>query len=133
MRYNRLMFIVGMLFWWYGQGWRDGAIRVGRRIAHLEDYFSIDLLLKTLFSPFRQISAGKVKGSLGVQMRAFFDRTISRVIGAMIRLFTIVIGLVAIIIYSIVGLVVLAVWAVIPLMPLAGIVLFMSGWMPWNL
>lgn len=132
-RYNRLMFIAGMLLWWYGQGWRDAAMRVGRRLVNLEDYFSIDLLLKTFFSPFRQISAGKTKGPLGVQMRAFFDRLISRVIGAMIRLFTIFIGLVALVIYAAIGLVVLAMWAFIPLLPIAGIVLFVSGWIPWSL
>ena len=126
------MFIAGMLLWWYGQGWRDAAVRVGPRIATLEDYFSIDLLLKTLFSPFRQISAGKVQGSLNVQMRAFFDRTISRVIGAMIRLFTIVIGLIAIVLYAVMGVIVLVLWAVIPLLPVIGIILFVLGWTPWS-
>lgn len=127
------MFIAGMLLWWYGQGWRGAAMRVGRRLMNLEDYFSIDLLLKTFFSPFRQISAGKVQGALGVQMRAFFDRLISRIIGAMIRLFTILIGLLAIIIYAVVGLMVLVVWAFVPLLPIVGIVLFASGWVPWSL
>lgn len=132
-RYNRLMFIAGMLLWWYGQGWRDAAMRVGRRLMNLEDYFSIDLLLKTFFSPFRQISAGKTQGPLGVQMRAFFDRLISRAIGAMIRLFTILIGLVAILLYAIIGLITLVFWAFIPLLPIAGIVLFIFGWVPWSL
>lgn len=127
------MFIAGMLLWWYGQGWRDAAMRVGRRLMNLEDYFSIDLLLKTFFSPFRQISAGKVQGALGVQMRAFFDRLISRLIGAMIRLFVMIIGLLALAIYAVIGAVILVIWAVIPLLPIAGIVLFVSGWLPWNL
>lgn len=134
MYYNKVMFVIGLMSWWYGRGWRDAAARVGRRLMSLEDYFSIDLLLKTFFSPFRQISAGGANGPLGVQMRAFFDRLISRIIGAMIRLFTIIIGLIAIAIYAFVGLLVLVVWAVIPLMPLIGIVLFITGWMlPWTL
>lgn len=126
------MFIAGMLLWWYGQGWRDAAVRVGWRLMNLEDYFSIDLLLKTFFSPFRQISAGKVQGALGVQMRAFFDRLISRLIGAMIRLFVMIIGLLALAIYAVIGAVILVIWAVIPLLPIAGIVLFVAGWLPWN-
>lgn len=108
-------------------------MRVGQRLVNLEDYFSIDLLLKTFFSPFRQISAGRVQGPLGVQMRAFFDRLVSRVIGAMIRLFTILIGLIAIVIYAVIGAVVLVVWAFIPLLPIVGIWLFVTGWMPWSL
>jgi hypothetical protein len=127
------MFIAGMLLWWYGQGWREAAMRVGRRLMNLEDYFSIDLLLKTFFSPFRQISAGKTQGALGVQMRAFFDRLISRLIGAMIRLFVMIIGLLALAIYAVIGAVILVIWAAVPLLPIVGIVLFVSGWLPWNL
>lgn len=133
MRYNKVMFVIGLMSWWYGRGWRNAAMRVGQRLVNLEDYFSIDLLLKTFFSPFRQISAGRVQGPLGVQMRAFFDRLVSRVIGAMIRLFTILIGLIAIVIYAVIGVVVLVVWALIPLLPIAGIWLFATGWIPWSL
>jgi len=127
------MFVIGLMSWWYGRGWRDAAMRVGRRLMNLEDYFSIDLLLKTFFSPFRQISAGRVQGPLGVQMRAFFDRLVSRVIGAMIRLFTILIGLIAIVIYAVIGAAVLVAWALIPLLPIVGIWLFSAGWIPWSL
>lgn len=128
------MFVIGLISWWYGRGWRGAAARVGRRLMGVEDYFSIDLLLKTFFSPFRQISAGKVQGPLGVQMRAFFDRLVSRVIGAMIRLFTILIGLVALVLYAVIGLMVLVVWALVPLLPVVGVVLFVTGWtLPWTL
>lgn len=127
------MFVAGILLWWYGPGWRQRAVRLGERLMAVEDYFSIDLLLRTFFAPFRQISAGKVQGSLSVQMRAFFDRIISRIIGAMIRFFMVIIGTVAIVLYALIGAVLLACWAVIPLLPIAGIVLFAIGWIPWNL
>jgi hypothetical protein len=127
------MFIAGMLSWWYGQGWRQRFSRLSEKLASTIDYFSIDLLLRTFFSPFRQISAGKVRGPLGVQMRAFFDRLISRVIGAMIRFVMIIIGSLAIIMHVIIGLVGVIVWALVPIAPIVGIILFLMGWMPWNL
>lgn len=127
------MFIVGILSWWYGQGWRQRAVRLGDKLAGTMDYFSIDLLARTLFSPYRQISAGKVRGPLGVQVRAFFDRLISRLIGAMIRLTMIVIGTAAIILYAVVGAVLLVAWAFVPVAPVIGAVLFVAGWMPWSL
>jgi len=127
------MFILGMLSWWYGAGWRQRAVRFGEKIAGTMDYFSIDLLVKTLFSPYRQISAGKVQGPLGLQMRAFLDRLLSRLIGAMIRTVMIVIGTVAILAYSLVGFLLLIVWGFIPLLPIAGIVVSMTGWIPWTL
>lgn len=133
MRYNRVMFIIGILGWWYGQGWRQRAVRLSEKLAGTMDYFSIGLLLRTLFSPYRQISAGKVRGPLGVQMRAFFDRLISRIIGAMIRLVVIVVGLAAIALHAAFGAVMVVTWAFVPILPLIGIVLFVAGWVPWSL
>ena len=52
------MFIVGLLGWWYGAGWRERARMIIERLAKAYDFFSLDLLIKTLFAPFRQISAG---------------------------------------------------------------------------
>ncbi len=127
------MFILGILSWWYGAGWRQRAAMLREKIMSTMDYFSIDLLAKTLFSPFRQISAGKVQGPLGVQMRAFADRVISRVIGGMIRTSMIIIGTAAIVLYSVIGGIFVILWAVIPLLPIVGIVLFISGWVPWTL
>jgi hypothetical protein len=127
------MFIVGILSWWYGPGWRQRASRLGERLKASMDYFSIDLLLRTFFSPFRQISAGKVNGPLGLQMRALLDRMISRVIGAMIRFVMIIIGSLAIGIHGILGSVMLIFWVFIPLLPIIGIILFIVGWIPWSL
>lgn len=123
---------MGILGWWYGTGWKQRASMVKERLAGLMDYFSLDLLLKTLFSPFRQISAEKTSGSLNVLMHAFFDRLISRMIGMMIRLVMIVIGTAAIIAYAIIGLLALVVWAFVPVLPMVGLVLFLMGWMPWT-
>lgn len=127
------MFIAGMLSWWYKDGWRHRISRLGDKLASTMDYFSIDLLLKTFFSPFRQISAGKVRGPLGVQMRAFFDRLISRVIGAMIRFIMIIVGSLAIMLHAVIGLIGVVLWAFIPVLPIIGIILFVAGWMPWKL
>ncbi|HEX7483556.1 MAG TPA: hypothetical protein VF281_00230 [Candidatus Saccharimonadales bacterium] len=125
------MFIVGILSWWYGAGWRHRFSMLRERLATTIDYFSIDLLAGTLFSPFRQISAGHVNGSLGVKFHAFLDRLISRCIGAMVRSTMIVIGTAAIILHSLIGCATLVVWAFLPLLPLIGLYLFTIGWLPW--
>ena len=127
------MFIIGMLSWWYGAGWRQRVVILRERLAKTVDYFSIDLLAKTLFAPFRQISAGRVNGPLGVKMQAFFDRLISRMIGMMIRSTMIVMGVGTIIIHSVLGLITVIMWAPIPLLPLVGVLMMLSGWVPWNL
>lgn len=96
------------------------------------DYFSIGLLVRTLFNPFRQISAGGVRGPLGVQIQAFFDRVISRCIGAMIRIVIIVVGAIGLTLCALIGSVTLIGWAFVPLVPLAGCVLWLLGWIPWS-
>jgi len=126
------MFILGVLSWWYGTGWRQRAVKLRDRLASTEDFFSIDLLIRTLFAPFRQISAGKVEGPIGVQMRAFFDRLVSRIIGAAVRSFMMIVGIVALILTTLLGCVGLLLWALIPLLPMVGIVLCISGWLPWK-
>lgn len=125
------MFIVGILGWWYGAGWKLRARMLRDRLIGLVDYFSIDLLIKTLFSPFRQISAETISGSINVQMRAFFDKLLSRIIGAIIRTGLILIGAAAILVYVLLGLAGLILWALVPIFPLVGIVLMLAGWMPW--
>jgi hypothetical protein len=125
------MLIVGILSWWYGEGWKQRVVMQREKLASTMDYFSIDLLLRTFFSPFRQISAGKVNGPLGVQLRAFSDRLISRMIGAMVRLFMIIIGMLAILLYIVIGAAWLIIWAFVPFLPVIGLVLFLAGWMPW--
>lgn len=119
-----------MLSWWYGSGWIERVKIIRERISRTIDYFSIQLLIKTLFSPFRQISAGKVSGPIAVKWRAFIDRSVSRVIGAFIRTFIILAGCVTILLYCLVGALTLVIWAIIPLLPFVGIVLFISGWVP---
>lgn len=127
------MFIVGILSWWYTAGWKQRVTALLGRLSGTADYFSIDLLAKTLFAPYRQISAGQVRGPIGVQLRAFFDQLLSRIIGAVVRSFMIVFGIVSLVFYSLAGGLLLIIWGVVPLLPLAGVMLFLSGWLPWKM
>lgn len=124
------MFLVGMLSWWYGDGWRQRYGLIISRLARTSDYFSIGLLLATLFAPYRQISAGGVKGSIGVQLRAFIDRLISRFVGLFVRLFMVIFGLIVLLFQIITGFIILLFWLLIPAFPLIGLILFAIGWVP---
>lgn len=125
-----MLLVTELLRWWYGDGWRKHAQLVSNRLDGTIDYFSVDLLLKTLFAPFRQISAGRVDGPIGVQMRAMVDKLFSRVIGAVVRLLILLVGGVTIGLQIIIGFLILVGWALLPLAPVAGIVLTLTGWAP---
>ncbi len=121
------MLFVSLIRWWYSDGWLQRARGIGVKLDGVIDYFSIDLLIKTLFQPFRQDSVGSVDGSLDMKLRAFADRMISRLLGAFIRSFILLFGLIAIAGYSIFAFAVLLTWAVIPLAPVVGVILAAVG------
>lgn len=127
------MFIVGLFSWWYGAGWVRCISAVRGGLASIYDYFSLDLLLRTLFSPFRQISAGSVRGPIGVQLRAMLDNLISRVIGAVVRTLVIIIGTITLLVSCLLGLLRIIAWPLIPLLPIACIVFASTGWVPWRI
>ena len=126
------MFIVGLLQWWYGAGWKQQLVRYRERLAGMYDYFSIDLLARSLFAPYRQIAAGKVRGPLAVQWRAFVDRLVSRVIGAMVRSIVIVVGVAGLVLAAAGGMAMLTVWLAAPAIPAVGMTLWLAGWVPWR-
>jgi len=122
--------VMTFFVWWYGEGWRQQLKAVSDRIAKLLDTFSFRLILRTLFSPFRQISAGRVDGPIGVQIQAFVDRLISRFIGAIVRSAVLVSGLISIFASLVIGLLYIVFWPLIPILPVLGVVLMFSGWVP---
>ncbi len=124
------MIVVWALSWWYGAGWKARALLFRERMARTIDYFSIDILVRTLFAPFRQISAGKVNGPLEVRWRYFVDRLISRAIGAFMRTILIVVGCVWVVLQAVFGVVALVLWAFVPFLPIIGFIAAIAGWAP---
>lgn len=120
------MLILALFSWWYSTGWGRFARRLVRRLSDTLDFFSIGALLMSLFSPYRQLSAGKVQGPLGVQLRAWADRQISRAIGAVVRLVVIIFGLVATLFTFIIELLLLIAWPLVPLLPVIAIVVILG-------
>lgn len=121
------MFLVGIFQWWYGSGWLRHLRRSYVGILRTADFFSIGLLLKTLFNPFKQISASNVQGGFPVQLSAFFDRLFSRAVGGVIRTLTIIVGLFAILLRTLWTAVSMLLWTVLPLTPIVGVLLWLSG------
>lgn len=133
LRYNRVMVILGLISWWYGAGWMQRVALSKEQFLILYDYFSIDLLVRTWFSPFRQISAGQVRGPLGVQLRAWFDQLISRSVGGVVRTIVIVFGSVSLLFSLLFGVMMVIGWALLPIGPIVGLVMMLLGWVPWHI
>lgn len=124
--------LIAFFSWWYGAGWKHQLGQVKDRIVGLIDMFSIDLMLRTLFSPFRQISVGRIDGPIGAQFRAFIDKLISRGIGAMLRITILITGSITIVFSGLIGVLYLLVWPLLPLAPVFGFSIMVSGWVPFS-
>ena len=128
------MFLVGILSWWYTKGLIRRVQIIKTRLIMSSDMFSILLLLRTLFNPFRQISANDAAVSFADQIKAFFDKLLSRCIGFVVRLFMIFFGLIVLTIQFIFGLLVIIFWLIMPILPVAGMVMLIIGWIPkWQI
>lgn len=111
--------------WWYGTGWLGELTVQAGRLDRVEDYFSFGNLLRTFFQPFKQIDAGARRGGLDVQFRAWFDKTMSRLVGAVARLVLLLVGMLWWLLSALMGVCWLLVWPFLPLAPLIGLVMML--------
>ena len=123
------MVITNIFFWWYSKGWQVFINKIRTALSNIIDFFSMGSLVRTLFKPFRQISAESASSSssLDVKFRLMIDRLISRIVGFLSRLILLIAGTVTIILGGVFSLILIAMWPVVPLLPIAGIVLSIIG------
>lgn len=119
--------ITDFFSWWYGAGLRSAVAGIGRRAQRPLDDFSVGLLLRTLFAPFRQIDAGGVRGSLDVQIKAWFGREFSRFFGAGLRTIMIIIGLIGSALSALLSTAWLIIWLLLPVVPILSVILWLGG------
>lgn len=123
-----LMILAEVFAWWYTTGWTRLIHAAGNRVTAVLEFFSVSLLLKTLFDPFRQIDAGRVRGSIDAELRAFGNRLFSRIVGFFVRTITIFAGMVTATFVLLFGLLQLVFWPLLPLLPVLGVVAMLAGW-----
>lgn len=118
-----LMIIADIVSWWYKVAWVQVLHDVQHRTSGVFQSFSVGLLARTLFAPFRQIDAGGVRGPINIQLRAWFDRTFSRLFGAVLRSIVIFAGCITGLAVFVGGILWAVIWLVIPFAPILGIIL----------
>lgn len=120
--------MVVMLNWWFNSGLKNLIKSLKVSLYRTIDTFSLGLLFKTLFSPFRQISAGMLPpgAPIKVQISAAGDRLFSRLIGFFIRSLLIIVGSIVILFQSFAGILIILMWLVLPLFPLIGLAIFLG-------
>lgn len=107
------MLLINFFSWWYTKGWFSFGKKVIDRIGYLIQVFSIPILLKTLFAPWKRITTNPGK-SIAEKLRALLDNLVSRIIGFLTRTIVIITSIIIILITAIVGLILFIIWPLLP-------------------
>lgn len=109
------MFWVDLLGWWYGAGLKDLSIKFNALFSSTSDFFSISLLAKNLFQPYRQtLTVSNYKRTFGEKIT---DALVSRTIGFLVRFFLILFGGVVLALEIFAMGLTYILWPFIPLLP----------------
>ncbi|KKS30704.1 MAG: hypothetical protein UV60_C0005G0006 [Parcubacteria group bacterium GW2011_GWA2_43_11] len=112
-----MRFALYYIRWHYSQGIVDLIGVVRNFIWFFYTFFSIPLLLKTLFQPFERLGERYSKGfDPGAWAQVFVVNSLMRVVGALLRLFLVLIGIIFIILTIVVGVLFLVAWILAPLL-----------------
>lgn len=100
-----------MLGWWYSRGWAWLIKDTREHLSIIGSIFAVKVLLKTWFSPWKQISTPQTFRNF---FQAAIDNLVSRLVGAIVRtamLFTALLCTVGVLLF---GFLRVLVWAFIP-------------------
>lgn len=118
-----VMFMVDLISWWYFRGWGVFLSGFKNKLGDTVDLFSFSEMLRTLFKPYRQISAG----ADGPAVNVAIDKLISRLVGFFARVTLLITGTVVLVMECLLGIVIAILWPVLPALPVLGIVLAVMG------
>ena len=115
--------IIGQYFNWHYKDQAGALIGVWKNFLRFNfNYFSLPILLKTLFYPWRKYQWFYGRGfEVGKYLQVFISNLISRILGAMIRSLLILIGLLAEVFIALAGATVLVFWLALPILLLFGL------------
>ena len=110
--------------WYYGEAVKNVLTAWKNFIIFATNYFSIPLLAKTLFAPWKRDITKKPRGlNLKKCFESLSFNTISRGLGFVVRFFTIIAGIVYLILTIAIGAVFFILWLVLPFVIL-GLLIF---------
>ena len=118
------LFFVEYFAWHYSSAFRDVTsfwMNIAWFVTH---YFSIPLLFRTLFSPWKRVTAEHTKRGIEDLAATIVFNIMSRIVGAFVRSMLIIVGLTALLVVLTGYCVFLVLWTLLPAVTLA---LLMGG------
>ena len=121
--------IVLFFRWWYTDGWRSAFRAITAKSSVVLADFSVPILLRTLFEPWKQIRSYAAPGSaINGKMQALMDNTFARTFGFIIRSNIIFYASIIAAFVAIANGVIALLWPVIPLLPLVFLIVGVASY-----
>jgi hypothetical protein len=117
------MIALEILTWWYRQGWLQIAKNAQMRFTKVSHLFSVPILLRTLFAPWRRIITYP-GASIEAKFRAMGDNLVSRVVGFSVRALVLFSAGLMLLLTIVAAVIQLVAW---PLIPPAIVVFLIKG------
>lgn len=121
------MVLFNFFIWWYSVGWARVPKEIRRKIRFILQYFSLTIILKTLFSPWKRDIAYASSKAIEDRFHALLGNLVSRFIGFLIRIIFMFIAVLGIVLIAILGGILYIIWPLLPLSPLLFIYLGVFG------
>lgn len=106
-------------YWWYLESPSQLKNIIFVTLKKINHYFSIIYLLQTLLSPWKKDVEETANASLQDRIKMLADNLISRLVGAVVRSFTIIAGIVILLISVVLALIIFVGWYLLPLLTIS--------------
>lgn len=116
-------FIGDIFGWWYTKGIRDFFIYLKAIFLKITDIFSVKLLLRTFFSPWKRDITSMEGLPLNQMLQVIVFNLISRIIGALIKTIILLIYLIALSVFFAISISLLLIWILLPLISILGLII----------
>ena len=107
------MLAIDLFIWWYGEGWKGAAKSVSNILNGVAHMFSVPILIRTLFAPWKRIVTYP-GASLEAKMRAAGDNIVSRAIGFSVRFLVLLTALTISGLVIVLGTIYFVLWPLVP-------------------
>lgn len=116
------LFLFDYLVWHYSRAFRDIGALWFNFAWFITHFFSIPLLFRTLFSPWKRLSDGYTREGFEKMAETFVFNLMSRVLGFLVRAVILAIGLSLLLLALVVFIAFLFVWLFLPFIALFSMV-----------
>lgn len=117
--------VYGFFVWWYGLGLLRSWRTAQSWLVQLTDFFSVDILLKTWFSPWKNDVLVGQNLALSDQMKLWQQNLASRLVGMIMRTVVILISVLILALMALTIALGLVIWVALPglviILPLVGL------------